>query len=211
MQLNVFKNVIAAKPQEKDLDTIVNVIRGSEQLRDLTSLYREYMTGGKTQEAKRIKITKIPTCAPCGLLFEGKSRDDVVGLTDLCFLDIDHISDEQIATALEILRQDKHVVIATTSVSGKGLHIVIKYSIQGWQMPPQRIKIGTTKMQKLYKRIFDCITKEYEQKLGLKTDRQSGHIERLLILSYNPNIYYNPNAESIEIDIKANPARIIKA
>ena len=142
------------------------------------------------------------------MLFEGKARNDVVGLTGFCFIDIDHIETCQMSTALDLLQQDRHVVIATTSISGKGLHIVVKYGIKGKQPLPQRVNMTPAKMQKMYKRVFDCIAKEYETKLGIKSDHQAGHMERLLILSYNPNIYYNADAEPILIDTKSQPATI---
>lgn len=208
MQISIFKCVTASKPQETDFETVVDMMRNSQELRRMTDKYRSYMDNGYINSLKELKIGSFPACAPCALLFEGKARNNVIGSTGLCLLDIDHIERGRIQSIMKMLCQDKHVVFAATSVSGEGLHILVKYSVKEWKRPPQRTEMRPRGMQRLYKKVFDCITDKYESELGLKTDRQAGHMERLLIVSYDPKAYYNPAAEPIFIDSQSQPATI---
>ena len=73
-----------------------------------------------------MKITLFPAFAPCAIFYDGKGRENVVGLTDLCFLDIDHIKEGQIREAMKNLNDDPHVVMASRSLSNEGLHILIR-------------------------------------------------------------------------------------
>jgi hypothetical protein len=68
-------------------------------------------------------------------MYNGKARRDVTGLTDLCFLDIDHATDDEIERVMSLLRNDNHVVLASRSISNDGLHILIKYSFKDKEQP----------------------------------------------------------------------------
>ena len=157
-------------PQETELDKIVYMMEFSQELCTRTQVYRQNLAWGHKKKVKNMKITRFPAFTPCAIMFEGKTRQDVVGLTDLCYLDIDRIKDDRkVNEALEILRGDSHVVIASKSVSEKGIHILIRYQLAGMETPPQRVTMGTGKMQELYEIVFDYLAGEYKQKLGLET------------------------------------------
>ena len=80
-----------------------------------------------------MKITRFPAFTPCVVLYEGKTRQNVIGLTNLCFLDIDHMDQEkEIEEVLNNLRNDKNVVLASRSVSGDRVHILRRYSREGY-------------------------------------------------------------------------------
>ena len=202
MRVSIFKNILAIKPQETELDKIAYMMCHSKELFLRTKAYRLSLAIGQKDLAKQLKVTRFPAFAPCALLYDGKARDHVVGLSDLCFLDIDHIMDKQQITAtLELLRQDEHVVMASKSLSGNGLHILIRYRIRRIDMPPQRVNMGPFAMQKRYKKVFECVSKIYQEKLGVPIDPQAGNIERLFLISFAPGLHYNPTAEPLIIDL----------
>ena len=148
MRVNIFKNVVAAKPQETELDKIVYMMEFSQELCTRTQVYRQNLAWGHKKKVKNMKITRFPAFTPCAILFEGKTRQDVIGLTDLCFLDIDHIDKEKkIEELLNKLRNDKNVVLASRSVSGDGVHILIRYQLKDMETPPQRTTMAADEMQ----------------------------------------------------------------
>lgn len=202
MRVSIFYNIVAAKPHETELDKIAYMMAFSQELSHRTLIYRDYLRWGRKDKAKETKITRFPAFCPCSILYDGKSRQNVMGLTDLCFLDIDHIEQEKkIEEVLDVLRNDKYVVMASRSVSGKGLHILIRYQLKGMEVPPQRTKMSAERMQKLYGRVYHYFAAIYQQRLGLKPDYNGGHVEHLFIVSYDPELYYNPNAETLTIDL----------
>lgn len=203
MRVTIFKSVKASWPQETELDDIVRIMRSSPKVCEWTQTCRQYLAKGEKKEADKIKISSFPAFAPCASFYEGKARVDVIGLTDLCYLDIDHIeNDGLINEALDILRNDTNVVMASRSVSGKGLHILVRYQLKGFEIPPQRTHMPPKKMQKLYGEVFDYLTLKYQLKLGLEPDYQARNMGHLYIVSYDPDLYYNPNAETLVVDLK---------
>lgn len=202
MRVSIFYNVVTGKPQETELDKIAYMMSFSQELSNRTQVYRDYLRWGRKEKAKKIKITRFPAFCPSSILYDGKGRQNVMGLTDLCFLDIDHIEQEKkIEETLVILRNDRHVVLASRSVSGKGLHILIRYQLKDMEMPPGRTTMTPDKMQELYGKVYDYFAAKCQQKLGLTPDNNARHIERLYIVSYDSGLYYNPNAETQIIDI----------
>ena len=196
MRVSIFYNVVAVKPQETELDKVAYMMSFSQELSHRTQIYRDYKRRGRKEKAKEIKITRFPAFCPCAILYDGKARQNVMGLTDLCFL-------------VNILRNDRHVVMASRSVSGEGLHILIRYQLKEMELPPQRTSMTPNKMQKLYGKVFDYFAAKYQQKLGLTPDYNAGHIERLYIVSYDSELYYNPHAEALTIDLNEQTSEYV--
>jgi hypothetical protein len=91
MRLTIFNSVKASRPQETELDDIVRIMMSSPKICERTETCRQYLAKGNKKEADKIKITSFPAFAPCASFYEGKAKNNVIGLTDLCYLDIDHI------------------------------------------------------------------------------------------------------------------------
>lgn len=203
MRVTIFKSVKASWPQETELDDIVRMMMSSPKICERTQTCRQYLAKGDKKEADKIKISSFPAFAPCASFYEGKARANVIGLTDLCYLDIDHIENERLINeALDILRNDLNVVMASRSVSGRGLHILVRYQLKGYEIPPQRTKMTPKTMQKVYGEVFEYLAMKYQLKLGLEPDYQARNMGHVYIVSYDPDLYYNPNAETLVVDLK---------
>ena len=203
MRVTIFKSVKASWPQETELDDIVRIMMSSPKICERTQTCRQYLAKGDKKEADKIKISSFPAFAPCASFYEGKARANVIGLTDLCYLDIDHIENERLINeALDILRNDSNVVMASRSVSGRGLHILVRYQLKGFEIPPQRTKMTPKTMQKVYGEVFEYLALKYQLKLGLEPDYHARNMGHVYIVSYDPDLYYNPNAETLVVDLK---------
>ena len=205
MRVNILKSIKSSVFQETELDKIASIMQSSQKLCNMTQQYREQLESVVEQADKKAlkeqKIKKFPAFTPCASFYDGRTRQDVIGLTGLCFLDIDQISDEkQLLEAMDILRKDPHVVMASRSLSGNGLHILIRYRVHGVEVLLQRVTMTPDKMQRFYAKVYLHIATMYQQKLGQEMDSSSGHMEHLHIISYDPELYYNPNAEALVIE-----------
>ncbi|MBR5698262.1 MAG: hypothetical protein IKX44_06530 [Prevotella sp.] len=202
MRVNIFESVKAPWPQETELDKIVHMMEFSQELCNRTQVYRKNLTWGPKKKVKNLKITRFPAFTPNAILYEGKTRQHVLGLTDLCFLDLDHIDDKKkIEKAINVLRNDSHVVLASRSVSGQGVHILIRYQLKDMEAPPQRGTMTADEMQNMFGEVYDYLAAKYLLKLGLEADMEAAHMEHMYIVSYDPNLYYNPHAEPLQIDL----------
>ena len=203
MRLKIFKSVTASWPQEKELVKIVYSMMSNQDVYLSTELYRSFLASDNSDAANQMKITKFAVFAPCAIFTDGKERKDVTGLTDLCYLDFDNIKEEQrLIDAMNILRNDKKVLLASRSVSNEGLHVLIPYKLKDMEQPPQRKSMTPDEMQDVYANVYNNLADKYQEKLGLIPDYNAGHMERLYIISYDPELYYNPNAETLIIDLK---------
>lgn len=107
MRVNIFRKVKAAMPQEPELDKIVHMMQTSQVLQARTEVHRKCVVRGHKQETKTTKIHHFPAFAPCAFFYDGKGRDNVIGLTGLCYLDYDHVKEDRLITeAIENLRKN---------------------------------------------------------------------------------------------------------
>lgn len=203
MRINIFKSLTASCPQEKELTRIVYSMMCSQEVGLSTLLYRSFWASGNGNAAEQMKKTKFAAFAPCAVFSEGKERNNVKGLTNLCYLDFDNIKEEnRLVDAMNILRNDKNVLLASRSVSNEGLHVLIPYKLEDRELPLQLGPMTPDEMEEAYENVYHYLADKYLEKLGLMPDYQAGHMERLYIVSYDPNLYYNPDAESLEINLK---------
>lgn len=196
-------------PSDKELDDIVLEMKTGEGLRLRCEHINILNKKGKAKEAKVLKQKSLPAFAPAALLYDSKARGNVTGLTDLCFLDIDHITDEQIEAAMALLRNDPHVVLAVRSTSVHGLHVLVRYKLEGVEHPWIG-NMGTNRMNHTYGSVFKTMRNHYQDILQVTIDNACRNMERLCFYSYDPNLYYNPEAtpyflQYIKQDLKRKP------
>ena len=160
---------MAKYPRETDLNDIVKMMRSSERLQSLCEQRRELLVKEKRVDADRIKKKMIPAFCPGAFLFDGKGRNNVIGLTDLCFLETDHISEKQISKAMELLRKDCHIVLCLRSISGDGLHFIIRYKFKNMEQPSYH-NMGKNRMNHTYGAVFMSLKKYYQGMLGVHID-----------------------------------------
>lgn len=193
MRVSIFKNLVSAEPQETSLGQIFHIIKTSEKLREITEKARSFASSGDKESLKKIKKTKFPAFAPAAVLLGGKGREDLMTLTGLCFLDIDHLSEEQMAKVEQFLREDKHVLMLSHSVSGHGLHILVRYYLKHDDffqivLTPKRINV-------IYGSVFKSLAKHYKGLLNVPIDKSGMNAERLCLVSYDAGIYVNYSPE----------------
>lgn len=69
---------------------------------------------------------------------------------------------------MSILRDDRNVLLASRSVSGNGIHILVRYRIKDEDVAPQIDTMSPKKMQKQYRWVFDILGRQYQEMLQLK-------------------------------------------
>lgn len=189
----IFSNIIRSDPQVTSLDEIVHVMQTSKRLEELCLQRKTYIKKGNKGKADHIKKKMIPAFSPTAQFYGGKGRTNVMGLTDICFLDYDHVEEDKLAQAIQTLREDKHTLLACRSVSGDGLHLLIRYKFQNREQPGIE-NMTCNRMNFTYGSVFKTISRHYAQRLGFPIDKHGSNMERLCIISYDSELYYNPSA-----------------
>lgn len=212
MKLPIFSKITAKYPQETELDKIVCAIRESKRIKIFCEERRKLLARGRKNQADNIKKTKIPVFCPGAFLFDGKGRKDVIGLTNLCFLETDHITEDLILEAKGILCKDKHIVLCYRSMSNNGLHFLVKYNFKNMDTPSYK-NMGLDRMNHTYGAVFTTLEAYYQELLGMSIDPSGANMERLCLLAADEDVYYNPDATPMILkyqcqDLKKKPMKL---
>ena len=199
MQVSIFSNVFSGMPQETSLDAIVSVVKSSGKLYELTSKIRAYLQCDLKDKADKIKKGSIPAFMPAAQVMGGKGHNNIVALTGLCFIDIDKISQDEIAKLRVLASEDDHVVMVKQSVSGNGIHIFVCYTVQNSRLMAM-CGLAPREMKNKYIKISKAIHHYYRGKFKLKLDKSATNPCQLCIISADPDAYYNPQAKPLIYD-----------
>ena len=156
MELSIIRNLRATKVQRTTLEKIVQMTRTSPLLKEYTDRARKFYAAGKKGKVEHIKTMLLPAFAPAGYLMDGKGRENLIGLTGICFIDIDHMEDVPIEDCMQILQEDNNVLLASRSVSGRGIHILVPYTLlRGDPLAP--LPCDPVRLNKIYGKVFSAI------------------------------------------------------
>ena len=173
-------------------------MRTSTLLKQYTERARLFYSAGRKGKVEHIKTTLLPAFAPAGYLMDGKGRKNLIGLTGICFIDIDHIDGAMVEKCMQLLQKDVNVLMASRSISGRGIHILVPYTFRRDDpFPP--LPCDPVRLNKLYGQVFGVIAAHYRQLLGVQIDEAVKNTERLCLVSYDADTLYNPQAQPIEI------------
>ena len=130
-----------------------------------------------SEEYKKIKINRMPAVS-VGFNFANDyiKGDNMSSPTGYLYIDVDGLTEEdfEINTA--------YVCAYWRSLSNSGMSIVVK--VEG--LTSENLKIATHEVAK---------------RLDIPYDDRAVSIDRLTVLTYDPNAYYNDNTEVIPIDM----------
>jgi len=190
-----FKNCVTPVPDsEISFDEFLNHIKVGTYGR----LIRNYLDlkekkGVSDPSVKLFKRTKIPAITYAGI-FTARSNNKLVTQSNITILDLDHC--QKPAELKDYLKTDPYVFAAFVSPGGDGLKVAIKSEFGN---DPEEYK-------KMYFSLIDYFSATYriptkdertnhteETKPGI--DLSCSDLARLCILSSDPDLYVNSNAE----------------
>lgn len=190
-KVSVFKCCKSKTVDEtKSLDDIFNVIKtsgyiaGCRNLKEYTEIGRKLLNEGNAPAYKMFKESRMPAIMTNALFEKGRKSTDPHSFQEVQYVmfDIDKIED------VELWLEDMHenpskydmFYAAYISLSGNGLHILVAVR-------------GLT--DENFKDCYKHIASEIGIKYNLNVDMSCCDIARLCILSYDPNIFINEQAE----------------
>ena len=190
-KVSVFKCCKSKTVDEtKSLGDIFNVIKtggyiaGCRNLKEYTEIGRKLLNEGNAPAYKVFKESRMPAIMTNALFEKGRKSTDPHSFQEVQYVmfDIDKIED------VELWLEDMHenpskydmFYAAYISLSGNGLHILVAVR-------------GLT--DENFKDCYKHIASEIEIHYNLNVDMSCCDIARLCILSYDPNIFINEQAE----------------
>ena len=178
MKITTFSCYTSKQPVESTLEAVVECIRSDKSLKSLTETYRQTGSRHVKQESPLFMVAAI--------VINGKGSANIVQLTGLSLVDIDHVEPERMEKLRKKAHADPHTLMCYTTISGSGLRIIFTYESGGQQ--------DTGSRKRYYPKAFEAGNDYYERLLGVATDRQCKNVTRLSGLAHDPGVYFNPQA-----------------
>lgn len=192
--ISLFKGYSDIQPIEVTLQHVVSLIKNDALVREHTEKHRYYAEQGQTNAAAREK-SSCP-CFAVAVRFEnGKQKGDISGWTGLSLVDIDHVPASQLPQLLEIIRADKHTLIAYRTIGGFGIRIIFLTDY---------VSDNFNRNFKIYASVFEQTNLYYAQLLNVECDRKCKNATRLSGLAYDPDVFFNPEAIPFHIEAKVS-------
>jgi len=118
--------------------------------------------------------------------FDGSHKiSNLVEYNPVIIADIDNIPEEKLEEIKEKLQADPYLLAMWESVSGRGLKMLFKVDA----------------MEEEHKLMFKALVYYLESKYSLLIDRSGSDIQRPCYVSYDPDIYINPESEAFNFDV----------
>lgn len=200
MNFNISQNVTVFKccksktvDETKSLDDIFNVIKtggyiaGCRNLEEYTEIGRKLLNEGNAPAYKVFKESRMPAIMTNALFEKGRKSTDPHSFQEVQYVMFDIDKMEDVVLWLEDLHENpsKYDMFYAVyiSLSGNGLHILVAVR-------------GLT--DENFKDCYKHIASEIGIKYNLNVDMSCCDIARLCILSYDPNIFINEQAEVLD-------------
>ncbi len=190
LTLSIFRGYADTCPADIPLTNIVGLIREDAGIAAHTEKHRYNLQQGWKREAAREK-SSCPCFAVSVRFAGGKLKADIQGWTHLCLADFDHIPAEQMEECLKRIRDDRHTLLAYTTIGGNGIRVISAYA------PLEESNCRTE--TELHAQAFLQMNRHYAALIGLEYDSQCKNATRLSGLAHDPDAWFNPEAVPFEV------------
>ena len=205
MQVSLFNGFADKNPKPITIREVVEIIRADQRLQVLTDNHRRYRAAGDTARADAEK-QHMPCYSVAVLFGGGKQQKHIVSYTGLCIVDLDHIPSERMAEVLEKVRSDEHTLLAYTTISGEGVRVIARFAFSKEDNENRECLLRADKSSSaLYTKVFAIINSYYENLTGLSSDEKCKNATRISGMAHDSDVYYNPNAVAIIVDMTKKP------
>lgn len=187
MTLSLFSSLSSKEsPRLITLEEVHQMLVSDTALKENTEKYRYFLQQGFTDDADRIKRSKSPAFTPAAVFYEKRQYKHLLRISGYSLADFDDLNEEQLAQALELLKEDPYWVLIYTTLSGKGLRII--YPVKG------------VTDRASYTKAFQQGNAYYSRLLGLEYDPQVCDLTRPSVICHDPDARYRPDASPYPVN-----------
>jgi hypothetical protein len=179
VEVNIFRNTF-----DKDCTKVFPIVKILAAIKKgkWENLILEIRNTYQKSEVKRLKEL-LPAVTFSGI-FDERKDDACVYYSHLMTVDIDKLKYSQVVILKEKLRKNKYVFAFFESPS-KGLKVLIPVD-----SPPEKHKTDA----------FETVESMFKEMYGVEIDPSGKNLSRLCYVSYDPDLYYNPDCDVLHIE-----------
>lgn len=178
-QVSLFANTWSKAPTAISIEDFITMVRNGHW-KVPTEGHRSCLAKDRKHDAQTIKDS-MACIIPAGVCKNGHAKINLISLSLALCIDIDH-TDEQTKDIFVRACLLEYVLGAFVSISGRGVKLFIRIDIDGANDYPA---------------IYEATAKLVSSVLGVENDGQCKDITHPCFGSYDPDAYYNPEAQPV--------------
>lgn len=181
--VSIFKN-FAQLVEDKALSDIIFEIQDGKYMTEVEAI-RKLIADDKTKEADALK-KKLLGFTPSGTFDNGRKAELISTYSGFIVLDLDKLTETQLEEVKVKATQIAFTYAVFVSPGGNGLKIIIPVNTQADNHKLAMLQVATY----------------YEKAFQITVDPSGKDVSRLCFMSYDPDCYFNPNAETFSINLE---------
>lgn len=163
--------------------------------RTIVEKIRHFIDKGMKDEAREWKM-KLPAVVFAGDCRMGRFFAKTTERTGWLMFDFDNLTPQQVKVARDLLIVFEWVVMVHVTSSGRGLRVVVN---------------GGMVHIDVYRNAYEKVAEGLKALTGLEPDMQCKDFARTSLASYDPEVYYNPEAAVFDYGTEGNPLNYVPA
>lgn len=176
------------------LDEVLTDVAGEKHLGTIARL-RLLMAQGQTEAAARVK-RQLPGFTLSALYQDRRTAEGLTGYNDLLILDFDKLDEDRLRYCRQQIIAQPGTLFCFRSPSGTGLKAGVYYRSGEADRLRAALashpEVSVAELETYHKRMFELCRKEYEEQCQTPVDSSGSDIGRLCFVSYDPELYLNP-------------------
>ena len=189
MQITVFESLT-----KKEAHGVIDAALWIKAIRDgkykpTVDRVRTMIQHGDKDGARDLKM-KLPASVWAGDCRTGRFFKNTRNRTGCFTLDFDNLLEEQLLAARQLLEVFPWIVAVHVTASGRGLRVIVNGGI---------VHID------VYRTAYETVAQRLRDITGLDPDMACKDFARASLASYDPDAYYNPDAEVFPYESGSNP------
>lgn len=136
-EITYYQHFTDTCPVKTTMENIVRLIRDDETVAAKTAAHRADPEAGHKRTC--------PLFAVAGIMEGGKAESNIVAMTGLAMVDVDHVSSQEgggsqpLETLFGRLCGDPHTLLCYRTISGDGIRVVFRYELDdGYDLEQQK-------------------------------------------------------------------------
>jgi hypothetical protein len=151
---------------------------------------RQHRTNGDFDKQSQEK-KELPAVTFSGLFYDGRKITCISEYNNICVVDVDHISENNISSVLQCFNFDPFIFSFWISPSGDGVKGLVKFKYNE--------SFELSKSQDYHKQAFSLLAKYMKEKYNIEIDKSGSDITRLCFVSSDSNLVIKHRVEEFEI------------
>lgn len=181
-EITYYQHFTDTCPVKTTMENIVRLIRDDETVAAKTAAHRADPEAGHKRTC--------PLFAVAGIMEGGKAESNIVAMTGLAMVDVDHVSSQEgggsqpLETLFGRLCGDPHTLLCYRTISGDGIRVVFRYELDdGYDLEQQK---------QYHPRAFLYGNEYYRRTYGVAYDEKCKNVGRLSGLSHDRTCITSP-------------------